>query len=221
MPRTKFWKSALVLQEELSQMPPQHGPPTGHASPRAGTGLKGQERARPPRLSSTFGTFPSCTFRPRALGRIQDALQPRGQHGSADHARGSRWWRRGRAYPGPVLPCRPVRSRRPGCPAGQGPAPAPARRPCELGGGAPLPGAGGGGGSCPAANVTDLGPGRPPLSPRGQLGGPGGSGARPEVVVVVGCSAGCGAARSPQPRDSGKFLTLPKPARRPMRSGDT
>lgn len=47
-----------ILQEELSQMPPQHGPPTGHESPRAGTGLKGQEHARPPCLSSKFGIFP-------------------------------------------------------------------------------------------------------------------------------------------------------------------
>lgn len=28
-------------------MPPQHGPPTGHAGPRAGTGLKGQRAGRP------------------------------------------------------------------------------------------------------------------------------------------------------------------------------
>lgn len=47
-----------IQQEELSQMPPQHGPPTGHASPRAGTSLKGQEHAQPPRLPSKFGIFP-------------------------------------------------------------------------------------------------------------------------------------------------------------------
>lgn len=28
-------------------MPPQHGPPTGHAGPRAGTGLKGQRAGSP------------------------------------------------------------------------------------------------------------------------------------------------------------------------------
>lgn len=44
--------------EELSQMPPQHGPPTGQERPRAGTGLKGQYLARPPCLSSKFGIFP-------------------------------------------------------------------------------------------------------------------------------------------------------------------
>lgn len=44
--------------EELSQMPPQHGPPTGHEGPRAGTGLKGQQPPRPPSLSSKFGIFP-------------------------------------------------------------------------------------------------------------------------------------------------------------------
>lgn len=81
--------------------------------------------------------------------------------------------------------------------------------------GAPA-GAGGGRGQGPAANVTDLGPGRPPPPPQRRARG--GSGTRTGVWGLLGGAVG---SAEPAPRYSGKFLTPPVPAPRPMRSGDT
>lgn len=72
-----------ILQEELSQMPPQHGPPTGHESPRAGTGLKGQEHApaSPPFLQIRY--FSVMLFSRGPWGTSQVRSGPRRVAGPA------------------------------------------------------------------------------------------------------------------------------------------
>nr|XP_054965291.1 translation initiation factor IF-2-like [Pan paniscus] len=145
--------------EELSQMPPQHGPPTGHEGPRAGTGLKGQQPLGLPAFhpnSVLFrnvffihdpGARPSCTPGPRrAAFPTPEHVDWRGPRAAGGGAAGA---------PPPGLRPDP----RPAATWGEGPRwpprdphPGRTRRPRRSGGGEGRPG-----------NVSDLGSGRPPL----------------------------------------------------------
>nr|XP_054404823.1 translation initiation factor IF-2-like [Pongo abelii] len=162
--------------EELSQMPPQHGPPTGHEGPRAGTGLKGQQPLGLPAFhpNSVFfrnvffihdpGARPSCTPGPRRAAfptpEHVDGRGPRAAGGGAAGApppglrpdpRPAATWREGPRWP-PRDP-NPGRTQRPRQP----------EQPKLGEGGAP---AGAGEGRAGPTNVSDLGSGRPPLPRR-------------------------------------------------------
>lgn len=147
------------------------------------------------------GVHPSCAAAPQGSRPTQPRRRAAGG---------------GAAGPARALPL----SRPRPCPSG--PALHPQQPPLKSG---PGGGAQGGRGQLEGRTPTSPAgaPGRPPL-PRAGLGGWGGHGERGTPRGFRRGRRGCVCAaggRAGRRHGSGKFLTLPKPAPRPMRSGDT